>query len=82
MIDGRENTIVKNAELNRTLLKSWLLESIAPSATLLNYGKCLLPIIVMRSKISLIFVKSHLDCLLIWLAVKEVLVHRMELRML
>ena len=47
----------KNAELNGTLLKSWLLESITPRATLLNYGKCSLPIIAMKSKIQLSFVK-------------------------
>ena len=41
----------KNADLNGTLLKNRLLESITPWATLLNYGKCSLPIIVMKSKI-------------------------------
>ena len=51
MIDGSKNTIIQNAELNGTLLKSWLLESITLWATLLNYGKCSLPIIAMRSKI-------------------------------
>ena len=55
MIDGREKRNVKNccqnAELNGTLLKSWLLEIITPWATLLNYGKCSLSIIVMRFKI-------------------------------
>ena len=43
--------VVKNAELNGTLLKSRLLEIITPWATLLNYGKCSLSIIVMRFKI-------------------------------
>lgn len=52
----------KNAELNATLLKSWLLEIITLWATLLNYGKCSLPIIAMESKISLSFVKSHFYC--------------------
>lgn len=41
----------KNADLNGTLLKSWLLESITPWATLLSYGKCSLPLIVIKSKI-------------------------------
>ena len=36
MIDGSENTIIQNAELNGTLLKSWLLESITLWATLLR----------------------------------------------
>ena len=76
-----QNAIVKNVELNGTLLKSWLLRNITLWATLLNYGKCSLPM-AMRSKILWSFLKSHLYRLLIQRAVKEVLAHRIELRML
>ena len=54
MIDGRKKRNVKNCQKCRiewNFVKSWLLESITLWATLLNYGKCSLPIVATRFKI-------------------------------
>ena len=61
--------MLKNAELNGTLLKSWLLKSSTPWATLVNYRKCSLPIIVIVQnliklcQVALVFPTNTAGCI-------------------
>ena len=82
IIDGSEKRSRQKCRIEWNFAKELIVREYYPGATLLNYGKCSLPIIAMRSEILLSFVKWHLYRLLIQLAVKEVLAHRIELRML